>query len=45
MIETASVALATFFATVGPLDVAMIFAALTARQKPRPGSGWPFAAL
>lgn len=34
MIETASVALATFFATVGPLDVAMIFAALTARQKP-----------
>jgi multiple antibiotic resistance protein len=32
MIETASVALATFFATVGPLDVAMIFAALTARQ-------------
>ncbi|MDD3618026.1 MAG: MarC family protein [Desulfobulbaceae bacterium] len=34
MIETASVALATFFATVGPLDVAMIFAALTARQSP-----------
>lgn len=34
MIETAGVALATFFATVGPLDVAMIFAALTVRQKP-----------
>lgn len=30
MIETASVALATFFATIGPLDVAAIFAALTA---------------
>lgn len=34
MIETASVALATFFATVGPLDVAMIYAALTVNQKP-----------
>jgi multiple antibiotic resistance protein len=30
MIETASVAFATFFATIGPLDVAAIFAALTA---------------
>lgn len=30
MLETASVALATFFATVGPLDVAAVFAALTA---------------
>jgi len=30
MIETAGVALATFFATIGPLDVAAIFAALTA---------------
>lgn len=29
MLETASVALATFFATVGPLDVAAVFAALT----------------
>lgn len=28
--ETASVALATFFATIGPLDAAAIFAALTA---------------
>lgn len=34
MIETASVALATFFATVGPLDVAMIYAALTINQTP-----------
>lgn len=30
MIETATVALATFFATIGPLDVAAMFAALTA---------------
>lgn len=30
MLETALVALATFFATVGPLDVAAIFAGLTA---------------
>ncbi len=29
MIETAAIALATFFATIGPLDVAAIFAALT----------------
>lgn len=32
MIETAGLALATFFATVGPLDVAAIFAALTANK-------------
>ncbi len=32
MIETASLALATFFATIGPLDVAAMFAALTASQ-------------
>lgn len=30
MLETATVALATFFATIGPLDVAAVFAALTA---------------
>lgn len=30
MIETSGIALATFFATIGPLDVAAIFAALTA---------------
>ena len=30
MIETAGLALATFFATIGPLDVAAMFAALTA---------------
>jgi multiple antibiotic resistance protein len=29
LIETAGIALATFFATIGPLDVAAIFAALT----------------
>lgn len=29
MLETASVALATFFATIGPLDVGVMFAALT----------------
>jgi len=29
MIETAALSLATFFATIGPLDVAAIFAALT----------------
>ncbi|MBV56575.1 MAG: antibiotic resistance protein MarC, partial [Gammaproteobacteria bacterium] len=29
MIETAGVAFATFFATIGPLDVAAIYAALT----------------
>jgi multiple antibiotic resistance protein len=32
MIETAGLALATFFATIGPLDVAAMFAALTADQ-------------
>jgi len=30
MLETASVALATFFATIGPIDVAAMFAAMTA---------------
>lgn len=30
MLETAGVALATFFATIGPLDVAAVFAGLTA---------------
>lgn len=32
MIETAVLALATFFATIGPLDIAAMFAALTASQ-------------
>jgi multiple antibiotic resistance protein len=32
MIETSGLALATFFATIGPLDVAAMFAALTASQ-------------
>ena len=32
MIETASLALATFFATIGPFDAAAMFAALTAKQ-------------
>jgi len=32
VIETAALSLATFFATIGPLDVAAIFAALTARS-------------
>ena len=32
MTETAGLALATFFATIGPLDVAAMFAALTANQ-------------
>ena len=32
MLETATVALATFFATIGPLDVAAMFAVLTARE-------------
>jgi len=32
MIEIAGLALATFFATVGPLDVAALFAALTANK-------------
>jgi multiple antibiotic resistance protein len=35
MTETAGVALATFFATIGPLDVAAMFAALTATGTPR----------
>ena len=34
MLETAALALATFFATIGPLDVAPMFAALTAQQSP-----------
>lgn len=32
MTETAGLALATFFATISPLDVAAMFAALTANQ-------------
>ncbi len=35
MIETAGVALATLVATIGPLDVAAIFAALTAGATPQ----------
>ena len=35
MIETAGVAMATFFATIGPLDVAAMFAALTATETPQ----------
>ena len=35
MLETALVAFATLFATVGPFDVAIIFASLTADQSPR----------
>lgn len=35
MLETAGVALATFFATIGPLDVAAVFAGLTANQTTR----------
>lgn len=34
MLETALVAFATFFATIGPVDVAAIFAALTPHAKP-----------
>lgn len=34
MLETASIALATFFATIGPLDVAAIFAVLSAGYEP-----------
>lgn len=34
MIETASLALATFFATIGPFDVAAVFAALTVNGTP-----------
>ena len=34
MIETAVVAFTTFFATVGPPDVAVVFAALTAKNTP-----------
>lgn len=35
MTETAILALATFFATIGPLDVAAMFAVLTAHQSER----------
>lgn len=34
MLETAGVALTTFFATIGPLDIAAIFAGLTASDTP-----------
>lgn len=37
MIETAGLALATFFATIGPFDVAAMFAALTAHQTAQQG--------
>ncbi|PCJ28037.1 MAG: antibiotic resistance protein MarC [SAR86 cluster bacterium] len=33
--ETATLALATFFATIGPLDVAAVFAGLTATESPK----------
>ncbi|WP_373088076.1 MarC family protein [Sneathiella sp.] len=35
MVETALIAFTTFFATIGPLDVAAIFAALTRDSTPR----------
>lgn len=35
MFETAGIALATFFATIGPLDGAAVFAALTNKYDPR----------
>ena len=35
MLESASLALATFFATIGPLDAAAVFAALTAHSSPQ----------
>ena len=35
MLETAGIGLATFFATIGPLDVAAVFAGLTAGSPPR----------
>lgn len=35
IIETATVALATFFATIGPLDVAAVYAGLTATELPK----------
>ena len=35
MLETATVALATFFATIGPPDVAAMYAALTASESPK----------
>ncbi|HBI14659.1 MAG TPA: antibiotic resistance protein MarC [Desulfobulbaceae bacterium] len=35
MFETAGVALATFFATIGPLDISAFFAALTVGLSPR----------
>ena len=34
MLKTAAVAFATFFATIGPIDVAAMFAALTSRATP-----------
>ncbi len=34
IIETATVAMATFFATIGPLDVAAVYAGLTATETP-----------
>ncbi len=33
MIQTAAIALATFFATIGPIDVAAMFAAITSDNK------------
>ncbi|MGA8259716.1 MAG: MarC family protein [Arenicellales bacterium] len=35
MVETAIVAFTTFFATIGPVDVVAMFAALTARASPK----------
>jgi len=35
MIETAGLALATFFATISPIDIAPVFAALTANETPQ----------
>ena len=35
ILETATVAMATFFATIGPLDVAAVYAGLTATETPK----------
>jgi multiple antibiotic resistance protein len=34
MIQTAAIAFATFFATIGPIDVAAMFTAITSNSKP-----------
>jgi multiple antibiotic resistance protein len=44
MLETALIAFTTYFATIGPADVAALFAALTPKTRRRSGGRWQLRA-